>query len=524
MELKEFYNQLIMYYEIHRFKEEEGFSISRIAEHLRMNFRTVKKYLKMSPKEFEEFLQNKSERRRLLACYEPFVVDRLREFQETSAAQMHDWLKEHHSDFPQVPSRTVFNFVMWVRQKYDLPKSTLACRQFEEVIELPLGEQSQVDFGQTSLRRTDGGRKKIYFFTMVLSASRMKFVFLQTEPFTAYSAILAHEKSFAFLGGIPRKIVYDQDAVFLTDENIGDLVLVGLFRRYVESRPFKTHFCRKEDPQSKGKVENVVKYVKQNFLFNRPFSTIEALNRDALAWLDRTGNGQEHQKTHRIPKLVWQEEERSTLQPYVPIPGLGEPLNGHKVLKTNVLLYRGNTYSLPFGYYQGEDTVVLLKEKDGTLLLYDTGNRLIASHQIPEGKGLQVFNTDHRRDKTEAMNVLKNKFRTFFEDHPLAEGYVDELAAKYPRYLRDQLLAILKESGKAGIVNAVQALEYCVDNHIIGANDFKSVLDKFEVLKEAAPGPTPVRMMDPEASVLATIQPAKSSIETYESILKNYRS
>ena len=38
---------IIMYYEIKRFREQEKFSIQRIADHLGINFRTVKKYLEM---------------------------------------------------------------------------------------------------------------------------------------------------------------------------------------------------------------------------------------------------------------------------------------------------------------------------------------------------------------------------------------------------------------------------------------------------------------------------------------------
>jgi len=43
------------------------------------------------------------------------------------------------------------------------------------------------------------------------------------------------------------------------------------FRSYVSQRCFKTYFCRAADPQSKGKVDNMVKYVKQNFLAGRSF-------------------------------------------------------------------------------------------------------------------------------------------------------------------------------------------------------------------------------------------------------------
>ena len=55
-------------------------------------------------------------------------------------------------------------------------------------------------------------------------------------------------------------IVYDQDTLLLISENKGDLILTEAFRKYAEYRGFKLHFCRKSDPQSKGKVENVIKY------------------------------------------------------------------------------------------------------------------------------------------------------------------------------------------------------------------------------------------------------------------------
>ena len=93
----------------------------------------------MPTEEFEQFLENKSERNQLLAPYEGFVKDRLGTFPETSASQMHDWLKERYPAFPNVPVRTVFNFVMWVRQKHNIPKPLFLERQFEEVQELPMG-------------------------------------------------------------------------------------------------------------------------------------------------------------------------------------------------------------------------------------------------------------------------------------------------------------------------------------------------------------------------------------------------
>ena len=67
-------------------------------------------------------------------------------------------------------------------------------------------------------------------------------------------------------------------------------MLTRKFQTFVREQHFQPVFCHKADPESKGKVENVVKYVKENFLVARVFRDIDSLNREALEWLERTGN------------------------------------------------------------------------------------------------------------------------------------------------------------------------------------------------------------------------------------------
>jgi transposase len=112
-----------------------------------------------------------------------------------------------------------------------------------------------VDFGEYNLRDVNGKRVKVWFFVMVLSRSRFKYVWFSEHPFTSELAIGAHEKAFGCFGGIPDEIVYDQDKVFIVDENKGDLILTDGFRAYTKERSFQLHFCRKSDPESKGKIE-----------------------------------------------------------------------------------------------------------------------------------------------------------------------------------------------------------------------------------------------------------------------------
>ena len=249
--------KFIMYYEVHRLHREDH-SVSKISELLVLNRRTVTRYLSMSEQGYEAFLLKSSERKKELAPYEDFVCDRLKLYPDTSSAQMHDWLKENHEAFPKLNPKTVFNFVHFIRNKHNIPKLA-AQRQMAVVEELPYGKQAQVDFGEYIMRSSTGNRVKVFFFILVLSRSRYKFVWFTDRYFTSKLAIEAHELAFAFIRGVPDEIVYDQDKVFIVSENSGDIILTELFRNYTRHQSFTLHFCRKADPESKGKVENVVK-------------------------------------------------------------------------------------------------------------------------------------------------------------------------------------------------------------------------------------------------------------------------
>lgn len=145
------------------------------------------------------------------------------------------------------------------------------------------------------------------FFAIVLARSRYKFTFFARRPFDTELAIYAHECAFEYFGGKPEKILYDQDRVLISRENLGDLMLTRKFQTFVREQHFHPVFCHKADPESKGKVENVVKYVKENFLVARVFRDIDSLNREALEWLERTGNGKVHGTTRLFPgkSLPW---------------------------------------------------------------------------------------------------------------------------------------------------------------------------------------------------------------------------
>ncbi len=335
----------IMYHEVQRLIRE-GLSFTSVGKALVMDRRTVKRYARMNEAEYASFLESKEHRDKLLAPYESFVHTKLTAHPAVSAAQMHDWLKEYHPDFVPMAPKTVYNFVMELRQKYNIPLEEVG-REYFVVEELPYGQQAQADFGHYMLRSTEDRRKRIHFFVMMLSRSRMKFLQFSDAPFTTRMTIDAHEEAFKFFKGMPLEVVYDQDRLLLVEEAMGDLLLTQEFKEYVFEQSFQLHFCRKADPQSKGKVENVVKYVKNNFLYARAYSDLQTLQAQSVAWLQRTGNAMAHSTTRKIPLEEWQHEQPH-LQPWVSVKILPSYLF-RAIRKDNTFAYLGNFYSVPQG-------------------------------------------------------------------------------------------------------------------------------------------------------------------------------
>jgi len=454
-------------------------SISRITG---LNWRTVKLQLSMSEEDFLVISQQKKGRKKVLLEFEDFVFNRLRNFPDTTSAQIHDLLKEHFPDFGPISPKTVYNFVMAIRAKYSLSLEG-PTRQYQMVAELPYGQQAQVDFGFYNMRTSEGKTRKVQFFCMSLSRSRYKYVLFTDRPFTTITVIEAHEKAFCYFGGMPQELVYDQDRLFMVDENWGDLILTEHFRQYISQRPLKTYFCRAADPQSKGKIENVVKYVKRNFLYGRFFKDTQLLNEEVLAWLKRTANTSIHGTTKLIPAEEM-ENEVTFLYPYNPVQMMEPEYSSYAVRKDNTISWKSNFYSLPLGTYKDRQSRVLLIREEQELVILSMEKQELCRHIISPLKGQKILQTDHGRDKSRAIMEMMQEFANLFTDPKEALGWIFQLRTDKPRYIRDQIQLLKTIVSKLEPAMALDTLYYCSQYHIYSASDFKSVAEHLGRLQQ----------------------------------------
>ena len=352
----------------------------------------------------------------------------------------------------------------------------------------------------------------------VLSRSRYKAVYFLDHPFTTADVIQAHEAAFFQFEGVPQQMVYDQDKLMVVSENAGDILYTEKFTAYLKVRKFTLFICRGSDPETKGKSESVIKYVKSSFLNQREFVNIEVLQAECLAWLERTGNGQEHGTTKCIPAQDFL-AEKAHLQALNPIALPFLEYKVHHVRKDNLISWKSNRYSVPVGTYKGKGTQVWVKEEGEELIICREDKTPLASHKISPGKGLTFINSNHKRDRSQKVQQIIEQVATYFSKPEKAQAYFIQIQEDKPRYIRDQLQIIKKAADRSDTLSLDQALDFCSTHTILSANDFRAVLEKFNLSDQ-------VDVQDLEPLLLNSVDrsqyaatPQKSSIAEYESIV-----
>lgn len=456
-----------------------GLNKSQIRLETGLDRSTIGKYQSIDEDTFHRLIREKRSLPKKLRHYRNYVKNLINQHPYLSAAQVEDRLKERYQDLPCVHSKTVYNFVESIRREYNIPKPRkLDTRVYEKLPEPDYGSQAQVDFGESWLQTRAGKRRKVYFFTMILCRSRYKYVYLQVKPFTSTDAVTAHHLAFDYYRGIPREIVYDQDSVFIHNENLGDYLLTKEFSAFCKHQSFKAVFCRKSDPQSKGKVENVVKYVKQNFLRGREFIGIDLLNQQALGWLSRTANAKVHSGIQLVPAREWEKEKRFLLP--VRTRHTQQQLRSYKVRKDNTLLYKSNFYSLPLGTYKDAQSQVLVQIKGSEILIYNASKTLLCRHKLSLDKGKTIRNSDHKRPKSQSLEQHQQQVLNLLGQNPMAENYLQALHKDKSRYYRDNLVYIAKNWGNYRNETIGKGLVFCMENRIFNGRNLIEIFDKIE--------------------------------------------
>ena len=180
-------------------------------------------------------------------------------------------------------------------------------------LECAAGEEAQVDFGSGApVVGTDGKRRKTHVFRIVLSHSRKGYseaTFTQTTD----DFLGALENAFRHFGGVPRTLVIDNLKAAVAHPDWFDPELTPKVQSFCQHYGTVILPTKPYMPRHKGKVEAGVKYVKNNALKGRTFTSLEEEQRHLAHWEATVADTRIHGTTKQQVGKVFAEVERQAL-------------------------------------------------------------------------------------------------------------------------------------------------------------------------------------------------------------------
>ena len=95
--------------------------------------------------------------------------------------------------------------------------------------------------------------------------------------------------------GVPAYILTDNMKSVVTKRDwSGQPIWQKDYEAFMKTIGFQTKLCKPRHPFTKGKVERLIRFVKDNFLIGRIFWNVTDLNRAALDWCNEQNNMYHH--------------------------------------------------------------------------------------------------------------------------------------------------------------------------------------------------------------------------------------
>jgi transposase len=301
----------------------------------------------------------------------------------------------------------------------------------------------QADFGE-AVAVIGGVAQKVHLFVMDLPQSDAGFV--KAYPAETTEAFLdGHVSAFAFFGGVPRSILYDNTTLAVA-RILGDgkRQRTRAFSELTSHYLFEDRFGRPGKGNDKGKVENLVGYARRNYLVPLPrAATFEELNAQLEARCRRRFDDRLRGHDATIGTRLAADQAAFLDLPALPY----EPCEKRpgRVSSLSLVRYRNNDYSVPTAY--GHRAVMIRGYVERVEIV--CGSERIACHPRSYAREDFVFDPLHY------LALLEQKPGALDQAAPLAGWQLPEGFG----VLRRLLEARLGKAGKREFVQVLRLLE-----------------------------------------------------------------
>lgn len=352
----------------------KGLNISEIARETGFDRKTVRKYIAARA---PPTAQTRTSKPSKLDEYREYIQQRITEYPLSAARIYREIVDKGFTGKYTI----VKNYIREIRPKEIVP----AVLRYET----KPGVQAQVDWGECDHIDEDEQLRKVYCFSIILGYSRMRYVEF-TLSTDVYTFIQCHNHAFEYFGGYTQEILYDNIKQIIIKRAIKpkDNTWNAKFEDYFTYHGFIPRLCKPYCPQTKGKIENSIGYVKRDFLLGGTFSSLDDMNQQCMHWLNRV-NATLHGTTNEIPFERLKQENLKSISGIRPYQIRREEYR--KISKDAYVSYRGNRYSVPY-QFAGRDAVL---ELDETRITIRVGSEIICSHDIVPGHHRMIREKEH---------------------------------------------------------------------------------------------------------------------------------
>ncbi len=351
-----------------------------------------------------------------------------------------------------------------------------AWRNGHQEVFLPLSHrpgEAQVDFGFAQVK-LNGQATKVALFVMTLPYSDA--LVIQVFPRECTEAFLeGHKRAFAFFGGVPRRISYDNSKIAVAKiTGSRQREVTKEFLRLKSHFLFQDHFCLVRRPNEKGHVERLLDFARTNYLVPVPeVASLVELNATLLqrcqADLDRQLYGKS------APKAVLLEEERPALLPIPPQEFEARRVKPASVSSLSLVRFDTNNYSVPVKYAHRK--VLVVATVDEIRLVHE--DRLIARHPRHWGREKYLFEPVHY------LALLERKPGGFDFARPLENWNLPSCFETLRRRLEREpnglgmreFIRVLRLLEHSNLPQLTDAVEYALDLDITDADSIRVILE-----------------------------------------------
>jgi len=331
------------------------------------------------------------------------------------------------------------------------------------------GQQMQIDWGHFGSLCYDETMRKLYAMAAIECYSRMAYVeFTHSQNQQVLHQALLN--AFVYFGGSTEEMVVD-NMITAVIERQGRLIRFnGAFLDFLRIFHITPIACNVASPHEKGKIENFIKYLRQNFWPLRTFTDLCDVNRQVRNWLDTVANVRIHQTTGKRPKDRLAGVRLRPLPDWLPDCRQTETL---KVYNDFAVRFDGNVYTTP-PWAIGKQ--VTLKADQSTVAIFYQ-DKEIAFHDRCWQRGERIETPCHQEQVKKLQRKLwLNKDITAFSSlGQEAVEYLQALAqARQP--IKKNVSKLLSLKDEYGAVSIIYAIKKALIHNAIGADYIENIL------------------------------------------------